>query len=148
MLPAIGLTLDLIGAAVLAYGLFRYPRALRWDGWTYSPKDATRDQAFGITGGLLLAIGFVGQALPSFGVSLDASAYRTLMVAGLTFAVGLVGAVAVYSLSLHLAYPAKRRRAEQESPDHGYPYSIVLRPRAWRPRLLAFVKEGTGEVEE
>jgi hypothetical protein len=55
LLSAIGLTLDLIGAMFLVFGLFRHGNANR-QGWERSPEEVARDGAFGVVGGLFLAL--------------------------------------------------------------------------------------------
>lgn len=54
LLSEIGLPLDLIGAALLAFGLFRPSKPL-YPGWQRSPWEASEDQAYGAVGFLSLA---------------------------------------------------------------------------------------------
>src|ERR671924_416119 len=67
LLSLVGLGLDLVGAAMLALGLFRPTRVLTL-GWSRSPPDASADWAFGSVGFVFLASGFVLQGLSSLGL--------------------------------------------------------------------------------
>jgi hypothetical protein len=67
LLSEIGLPLDLIGAAMLAFGLFRPPKPIS-AGWQRSPWEASQDQAFGVVGFVFLAAGFTLQALSNLGL--------------------------------------------------------------------------------
>jgi len=67
MLSALGLALNVVGAGALSIGLFRPSRPL-FPGWSRNPLVAATDYAFGVTGFIFLAAGFLLQALPHFGV--------------------------------------------------------------------------------
>jgi hypothetical protein len=85
MLSALGLALNVVGAAVLSIGLFRPSRAL-FAGWARNPLTAATDYAFGATGFGFLAAGFLLQALPHFGVQ----ATNCVGASELAAAVGLI----------------------------------------------------------
>jgi hypothetical protein len=94
LLSVIGLAFDLVGAAMLALGLFRGTKPLL-PGYLRPPDAAAEDQAYGAAGFLLLAVGFILQALSAFDLGrTDCTCWGILGgVAGL-----LVGAAAAYLL--------------------------------------------------
>jgi hypothetical protein len=57
-----GLSLDIIGAFLTVFGLFRHPAPLTL-GWTRDPLTSSADRAFGTVGGLWLVSGFVLQII-------------------------------------------------------------------------------------
>jgi hypothetical protein len=110
VLSVIGLALDLVGAVVLAVGLFR-PARPTFPGYAYAPDDAARDAAFGVAGATLLGAGVVFQSLPYFGIGpspcgawVNAAAWVIALVAGAVYA------LVAYEITHRLVFD--RRRAE------------------------------------
>jgi hypothetical protein len=117
VLSAIGLALDLVGAIALATGLFRRPRPL-YPGWSHSPDDAARDVAYGVTGGTFLALGFVFQSLPYFGVAEHGSDAAALAAALAAVALGAVAAVVLFGVTFLLVLPGEIRYSAAEHDLH------------------------------
>jgi hypothetical protein len=117
MLSAIGLALDLLGATALAMGLFRRPRPL-YPGWAHSPDDAARDVAYGVTGWTFLALGFVLQSLPHFGVSADGSDAAVLAAALASVALGAVAAVVLFGATFLVMLPREIRYSAEKHDLH------------------------------
>jgi hypothetical protein len=141
MLSAIGLACDLVGAIMLAVGLFRLPRPTMRQ-WEYTPEDAAKDSAFGIAGASLLAFGFISQCLPYVGVTVHASAGSTRIAVVAALAVASLYAYLAYGISFIVVFNKRLRWAEQQHP------SITPRFR-WTPkfpRVWAFVpvRDDTG----
>jgi len=115
LLSEIGLPLDLIGAALLAFGLFRPSKPVR-PGWQRSPWEASEDQAYGVVGFVFLAIGFILQALSNLNVgkvhetsSADAAPLVVLLV-------GCVLAYVLYGLVYIWRFPHEYKRAREDAP--------------------------------
>jgi hypothetical protein len=108
VLSAIGLTLDLIGAAVLLTGLFRRPAKL-FPGFARTPYEAAQDRAYGVAGFLFLGGGFLGQALPSFGVGENHSAFCARVAALATLAIGANVAWILYEVLVRLFFEQQQR---------------------------------------
>lgn len=108
MFTVVGLACDLVGAAVLAIGLFRHSKAL-YSGSSRSPEEAAEDQAYGITGFVLLAAGFGLQALPSFGANWSGSPCDAAIAGAVTLAVALVVAWLMYGATFLLRFRSERR---------------------------------------
>jgi hypothetical protein len=133
VLIALGLALGVVGAAVLALGLFRPSKPL-YPGWSRDPLQAATDQAFGITGFLFLGVGFLLQALPLFGVH----ATECAEAAGIAAAAGLLGGgfvpwVAGEALRAWRFYREKEYTAKTYTP---FMASLVLKPGIERPARL------------
>src|SRR5439155_24508819 len=105
---AIGLALDLVGAVALVVGLFRPPRPLV-PGYVHSPDDAARDAAFGVAGASLLALGFVFQSLPYFGLRWSESHGAAAAASAIALAAGVVYAYLAYGLTFLVVLKRKRR---------------------------------------
>jgi hypothetical protein len=115
LLSEIGLPLDLIGAAMLAFGLFR-PSKASYPGWQRSPWEASQDQAYGVVGFAFLAIGFILQALSNLGIGKvpeTAAADTAPLLALLT---GTLLAYALYGLVYIWRFPREYRRAREDAP--------------------------------
>jgi hypothetical protein len=102
----LGLVFDVIGAIALLLGLFRHPKPL-YPGWSYSPHDAATDHAYGITGGMFLTLGFVGQMLGN-----GRHALPLWETVGLAAAVLIGGAVVAYVV-FKVTYKVEIRRLER-----------------------------------
>jgi hypothetical protein len=98
MFSVIGLALDLVGAITIARGLFRHAERL-FPGYGRWPTLAAEDYAYGVTGGLLLALGFFCQALPSLGATWDATAGEARVAALVALAVAILIALIGYGIS-------------------------------------------------
>jgi hypothetical protein len=99
LLPAVGLTFDVVGAVLLTLGLFTHSRGL-YPGLVTAPDDVARDAAFGFTGALLLVGGFVLQSFQYFGFAHQHSRCTTITAAVL----GLVGSILLAWVVYGLAY--------------------------------------------
>jgi hypothetical protein len=133
LLSEIGLPLDLIGAAMLAFGLFRPSRAPH-PGWQRSPWDASQDQAFGVVGFVFLAAGFTLQALSNLGVGKVPETPTADIAPLITLLAGSLLAYVLYGLVYTWRFPREYRRARQDAPP--------LRRRRQGVRFWAFVEEG------
>jgi hypothetical protein len=126
VLSVIGLACDLVGATVLARGLFR-PASRYFPAFGRSPKLAAEDWAYGIVGALLLAAGFTGQALPALGVIWRGTTSERRDAAAVALGVAVLAAVYGYGLAWTWAFRREVRRANK-----GYG-ALSYR---WRPTLL------------
>ena len=148
MLSAIGLALDVIGAAVLSIGLFRASSPLLL-GWSRDPLQVTVDEASGTTGFLFLFGGFALQSLPSFGVDTSSRAGDARLAAAITLVVGVLLAWVVYEL---LRVWFFRREAKHTARTY-QPFGAMLRfrpgvdreGRGSVPRLWQTERDRTGE---
>src|SRR5215204_3316320 len=73
LLTALGLSLDIVGAWVLAIGLFRGEERIRTGPLGASvvgrsQRAAARDRSYGAVGGAFLTLGFLGQILGDLGI--------------------------------------------------------------------------------
>ena len=133
MFSAIGLTIDLVGAFVLARGLFRHSLPL-YPGWSRSPDAAAEDHAYGAIGFGCLAVGFACQALPAFGAnwpggpeSARTAAVITLVLAGMAAYIGYgVAYIALLRREVRFA----NRTFSSAMGEHV--------TRTWRPRMTRF----------
>ena len=115
LLSEIGLPLDLIGAALLALGLFRPARPFQ-PGWQRSPWDTSQDQAYGVVGFVFLACGFTLQALSNLGIGKvpeTAAADSAPLIALLA---GICIAYLFYGLVYMWRFPREYKRARNEDP--------------------------------
>lgn len=128
VLSAIGLTLDLIGAAVLLTGLFRRPAQL-FPGFARTPYEAAEDRAYGLAGVLFLGCGFLGQALPSFGVTESDSAFCARVAALATLAIGANVAWLLYEVLVRVFFEQQQRYVRDVL---NTTYDDTL---CWEPRL-------------
>lgn len=124
--PGAGLALDIIGAALVAFGLFRHPR-LSYPGWRRSPDEAAADRAYGTTGGTFLLLGFTGQLLGAAGLGASGTA-RTVASAVVALVVGMVAAYGGYGLA-YIAWMRYEPRWVARQPWRGE----VSTAWAWRP---------------
>jgi hypothetical protein len=108
MLPTIGLACDLIGALTLARGLFRHAERL-YPGFGRWPTTAAEDHAYGTVGGLFLAAGFTGQALPNLGVTWHGTPAEARTAAAIALAAGTLLALVAYGL-LYAAFLRRELR--------------------------------------
>lgn len=115
LLSEIGLPLDLIGAAMLALGLFR-PTKPHYPGWQRSPWEASQDQAFGVVGFLFLACGFTLQALSNLGVGKVPETPAADIAPLITLAAGACLAYVLYGLVYIWRFPREHRRVRDEGP--------------------------------
>ncbi|MEA2332469.1 MAG: hypothetical protein QOH58_2607 [Thermoleophilaceae bacterium] len=99
--------MDVVGAILLVIGLFRAPMPL-YLGWQRTPEDAAEDRAYGTVGGLYLVVGFVMQALPSFGASWSGCSGWKAFAAVVTLGAGGLLAVVLWGV----AYIVFLRRAD------------------------------------
>jgi hypothetical protein len=115
LLSEIGLPLDLIGAAMLAFGLFRPSRA-SYPGWVRSPWDASQDQAFGVVGFVFLAVGFTLQALSNLGIGKVQETATADMAPVIVLFAGTLLAYALYGLVYIWRFPREYARAREDAP--------------------------------
>jgi hypothetical protein len=113
LLSEIGLPLDMIGAAMLAFGLFRPSRASH-PGWQRSPWDASQDQAFGVVGFVFLAVGFILQALSNLGVGKVPETPTADIAPVIVLFVGTLLAYLLYGLVYVWRFPREYRRARED----------------------------------
>jgi hypothetical protein len=132
LLSEIGLPLDLIGAAMLALGLFRPMKPL-YPGWQRSPWEASQDQAFGVVGFLFLACGFTLQALSNLGVGKVTETAAADIAPLITLVAGICVAYLLYGLVYIWRFPREYRRALDEAPP--------VRRRRQGLRFWAFAKD-------
>ena len=125
LLSEIGLPLDLIGAAMLALGLFR-PTKPHHPGWQRSPWEASQDQAFGAVGFMFLATGFILQALSNLGVVHVRETSLVDAAPVIALASGVCVAYLLYGLVYIRRFPQEcaRMRGDQPPPQR--------QPRGWR----------------
>ena len=116
MLTTIGLVLDIIGAIALVIGLFRHPRPL-YPGWNYHPTDAATDHAYGISGGVFLTLGFIGQILGSTGTPHPVPFVRAMVWAAVTMIVGLLLAYVLYGVAFIVSMQRETKWAASHHPD-------------------------------
>lgn len=126
-----GLTLDLIGAAVIAIGLFRSsaPQLLGWDP---DPLQAASDQASGVVGILFLGSGFIIQGLPSFGLFWEGSGRAALLLAFVVLVAGSCAAWLLYEVTRRLLFA--REKAYTGRTYMSYAGELVFRPHVERKR--------------
>jgi hypothetical protein len=110
LLSEIGLPLDLIGAAMLAFGLFR-PTKPRSAGWQRSPWEASQDQAFGAVGFVFLACGFTLQALSNLGLGHVEQTAAADVAPLITLLAGAALAYVLYGLVYIWRFPREYRRS-------------------------------------
>jgi hypothetical protein len=110
VLSIIGLSLDVVGAVVLVFGLFR-PVGLSTYGGDYRPpEDVARDASFGLIGAPLLALGFVFQSLTYFHLRYGVAPLWGLTIAAMT----ITGAAIAAWIAYRLMYPRLLRRAQSQ----------------------------------
>lgn len=137
MLTIIGLSLDVVGAGVLAVGLFRPSKQL-FPGWSRDPFDAVSAYASGFTGFGFLAGGFLLQGIAVLAGGDPPAVWAGLLVAALTLVVATVAASITFEGARAALLPREKTRA-------GAPYPRRLRfdphwariqgwpvPRLWR----------------
>jgi hypothetical protein len=129
VLSAAGLPIDLVGAVLLALGLFCPPRML-YPGYVRSSLDAAEDWGYGVGGASLLATGFVLQSLQYLGVRHDTSAGKNAVAAG----TALVVAAGVGYVLFGVAYVAAVEWYKRHGHDHGLAFRPGF-PRFWRYQL-------------
>jgi hypothetical protein len=132
LLSEIGLPLDLIGAAMLAFGLFR-PSKASYPGWVRSPWEASQDQAFGVVGFVFLAVGFTLQALSNLGLGKVPETATADIAPVLVLCAGTVLAYLLYGLVYMWRFPREYRRSRDEAPP--------MRRRRQGLRFWAFAEE-------
>jgi hypothetical protein len=115
LLSEIGLPLDLIGAAMLAFGLFR-PSKASYPGWVRSPWEASQDQAFGVVGFVFLATGFTLQALSNLGVGKVPETPAADIAPVMVLCAGTLLAYLLYGLVYIWRFPREYRRAREDAP--------------------------------
>jgi hypothetical protein len=115
LLSEIGLPLDLIGAAMLAFGLFR-PSKASYPGWVRSPWEASQDQAFGVVGFAFLAVGFTLQALSNLGLGHVPETAAADIAPLMTLLAGTLLAYLLYGLVYMWRFPREHRRARDAVP--------------------------------
>jgi hypothetical protein len=117
LLSEIGLPLDLIGAAMLALGLFRPTKPIH-PGFSRSPWEASQDQAFGVVGFTFLASGFTLQALSNLGIG---HVHETALVDAapvITLGAGFCVAYAMYGLVYMWRFPREYARERNDQSVH------------------------------
>lgn len=139
MLGVVGLALDVVGAAVLAIGLFGNPTGLFPSNFLRTPGEAASDQASGITGLLFLASGFAAQATPALGWNPFAHDPVAARVAGcIALGVGAILAWLVYECVRRWRFSVERRwvlaNLFPNGADDELPPPMVFRPHLERPR--------------
>jgi hypothetical protein len=115
LLSEIGLPLDLIGAALLAFGLFRPSKPLS-PGWKRSPWEASEDQAYGVVGFVFLAVGFILQALSNLGLGKVPETPTADIAPLIALLGGTLLAYALYGLVYIWRFPREYRRAREGAP--------------------------------
>jgi len=100
-------------------------------GWAYTPEDAAKDGAFGLTGATLLVCGFIGQWLPDVGVKMHGSHYATYAATAIAFTSAWVYAYVAYGISFIVLFKRRMRRAKADHPD-------MTPVEQWSPRLPRF----------
>jgi hypothetical protein len=116
VLSIIGLTLDLIGAGLLAFGLFRHTEvASIMSGTSRPPEEAASDQAYGWAGFLLLGSGFVLQGLTQIGVGPSGSMCEKAIAAVCALVGGAVLAYLIYGIAFTWRLQAEVRRLRETS---------------------------------
>jgi len=113
LLSEIGLPLDLIGAAMLAFGLFR-PSKASYPGWVRSPWEASQDQAFGVVGFVFLAVGFTLQALSNLGLGKVPETPASDIAPVIALLAGTLLAYLLYGLVYIWRFPHEYRRGARE----------------------------------
>ncbi len=129
LLSVIGLGLDLIGASMVALGLFR-PASSLYPGAGRRPSTAAADQAFGGVGVVFLICGFATQACPEMGV--DHPSGSATPAAAMTLGMGGRASIPLVWARLYGSVSPRGRPAtasENRAPSG--------RPQARRPSLLA-----------
>jgi hypothetical protein len=114
LLSVIGLALDLIGAGMLALGLFRGAARSTWGGYVRSPETAAEDQAYGIVGFLFLAGGFTLQALSAFGLGKVHHAWLGIVGGIAALVVGVAVAFLLYGVVYIIRFPKVREPLRTE----------------------------------
>jgi hypothetical protein len=122
MLSVIGLSLDILGVAMLAWGPLAGGAGLvaTFGGVHLSAETRARDGAFLVVGMLCVLSGFVMQGLPYLGVSQSGDPSSTRIAAAVTLIVGsLIAAVAIRVLksTLRGRIEARERPRDQRSED-------------------------------
>ena len=115
MLTIIGLSLDVVGAGVLAIGLFRHSQQL-FPGWARDPVEAVSDYASGITGFGFLAVGFVLQGIGALAAGGRPSVWGGLVAGLLTVVVGAVAASIIFESLRAALLPVEKARAVESYP--------------------------------
>jgi hypothetical protein len=115
LLSEIGLPLDLIGAALLAFGLFRPSKPL-YPGWQRSPWEASEDQAYGAVGFVFLACGFVLQALSNLGLGKVPETPASDIAPVIALLAGTLLAYLLYGLVYIWRFPHEHRRTREDAP--------------------------------
>ena len=133
LLSEIGLPLDLIGAALLALGLFRPAKPVQ-SGWLRSPWETSQDQAYGVVGFAFLAFGFILQALSNLGLGKVPETPTADLAPVIALLAGTCLAYVLYGLVYIWRFPREYRHAREENPP------IRRRRQGWR--FWAFVEEG------
>jgi hypothetical protein len=114
LLSEIGLPLDLIGAALLAFGLFR-PSKPPYPGWQRSPWEASEDQAYGVVGFAFLAVGFILQALSNLGVGKVPETPTADLAPVIVLFAGTLLAYLLYGLVYIWRFPREYARAREDA---------------------------------
>jgi hypothetical protein len=117
MLTVIGLGLDVVGAGVLAIGLFRPSQPLL-PGWSRDPVEAVSDYASGITGFGFLATGFLLQGIAALSVGNPPAVLCGLLVGTLTLVIGTAAASITFEYARAKLLPGEKARAGQSYPRH------------------------------
>jgi hypothetical protein len=137
MLSAIGLALDIIGAYLLAKGLFRHSVPL-YPGWSRDPYTAGQDRAYGTVGLLFLVSGFALQGLSSLGLQPAADTATEVTVAALALSVGILVAFVLRELAVFVFLNREAAWA-REAYRKQYPVVARFRPiitgERWRGKL-------------
>ncbi len=136
MLTIIGLSLDVVGAAVLAIGLFRPSQELL-PGWSRNPIEAVSDYASGIVGFGFLALGFLLQGIAALTTGDPPSVWAGLLAATVTTLVGTIAASILFEAVRAALLPREKQRAGHYPQRHRLdPHVARIRgwpvPRLWR----------------
>ncbi len=115
LLSEIGLPLDVIGAALLAFGLFR-PSKPHYPGWQRSPWEASEDQAYGAVGFFFLACGFLLQALSNLGLGKVPETPAADIAPVIALLVGTFLAYVLYGVVYIWRFPHEYRRTREDAP--------------------------------
>ena len=116
LLITIGLAVDIVGAWVLALGLFRGIEsaavATTWDGWEVapirSPETVAKDRSSGMVGGIFLTGGFSAQFIGALGVGPQNDRHMALIVG--PFAILVAWGLALVALEVARRYFKRRVR--------------------------------------
>lgn len=120
MLTIIGLSLDVVGAGVLAIGLFRPPQEL-FPGWSRDQLEAVTDYASGITGFGFLAIGFGLQGIAVLTAGGPPAWCAALLAAAVTLVVGGLAASFTFETVRAVLLPREKARSGRYSHHYSSP---------------------------